>query len=111
MASFSTRLSELRLEAGRSLQEVADAVGVSKAHIWELERGRADNPSMKLVERLASYFSVSVAYLIGEDPSAPDADPVATNLFRLATQLDPSDRALLDDMAQSLLRRRSERQA
>ena len=68
MIKLAARLNQLRLRKGESLQEVATAVGVSKAHIWELEKGRADNPSMGLVTRLAEHFGVSVAYMIGEDP-------------------------------------------
>ncbi|MGJ8563103.1 MAG: hypothetical protein ACSHXY_06070 [Alphaproteobacteria bacterium] len=36
-----------------SLQDVPDAVEVSKAHIWKIEKERAKNPSMDLVTRLA----------------------------------------------------------
>ena len=43
----------LNMPRYESLHQVANAVGVSKAHIWELEKGRADNPSMALVTRLA----------------------------------------------------------
>ena len=67
MIALAERMNRLRLRKGESLQDVATAVGVSKAHIWELEKGRADNPSMGLVTRLAEHFGVSVAYLIGED--------------------------------------------
>ena len=111
MPNLAVRLTELRLKSGQSLQDVADAVGVSKAHVWELEKGRAANPAMKLVERLAGHYKVTVSYLIGEDPDAPDADPDATRLYRLARELDPADRALLDDMAQSLIKRRRDSQS
>jgi len=53
------------LKSGESLQDVEKAVGVLKAHIWELEKGRADNPSMALVTRLADHFETSVASLVG----------------------------------------------
>ena len=106
MTSLASRLMQLRLQSNQSLQDVADNVGVSKAHIWELEKGRAANPAMKLVERLAEHYKVTVAFLIGEDPNAADADPQATRLYRMARELDPADLALLDDMMQSLLKRR-----
>ena len=93
------------LRKGKSLQDVATAVGVSKAHIWELEKGRADNPSMGLVTRLAEHFGVSVAYLIGEDPAAPDADVELARMFRQAQELDDTDRALLDQLLQGFLNR------
>src|SRR5688500_13700463 len=71
---LGAKITKLRMKRGESLQDVADAVGVSKAHIWELEKGRTDNPSMGLVTRLADHFGVTVAFLVGEDLRAGDAD-------------------------------------
>ena len=44
--SFAARLHHLRLRKGYSLQKVADAIGISKAHVWNLEKGTSDNPSI-----------------------------------------------------------------
>lgn len=63
--SLGTRLKESRLKKGVSLQVVADAVGASKPHIWELERGSSKNPSLDLIAKLAKYFGVTVDYLAG----------------------------------------------
>src|SRR3954470_7611067 len=104
--NLSVRLGRLRRGKRQSLQDVADAVEVSKAHIWELEKGRSDNPSMALVTRLADHFGVSVASLVGENPKAKDADPRLARLFRQAGDLAKEDVALLEDMMQSLLKRR-----
>ena len=106
---LATRIAKLRLRQGKSLQQVADALGVSKAHIWDLEKGRADNPSMGLVTRLADHFNVSIGFLVGEDASAPDADVELARMFRQAGSLHPEDRAILDDMVKAMLRRRGER--
>lgn len=106
MSDLATRLTKLRLDNGQSLQEVANAVGVSKAHIWQIEKGRAENPAMALVTRLADYFGVSVAYLMGEDLDAPDADIELARMFRQAKELDEADRAMLDQMLQGFLKRR-----
>lgn len=100
------RITELRLRKGESLQKVADAVQVSKAHIWELEKGRTDNPSMALVTRLADHFGVSVSYLVGEQIDAPDADVEISRMFRQAKNLDPDELHILDDLMKSLLKRR-----
>jgi transcriptional regulator with XRE-family HTH domain len=109
--SLGARLTRLRLEKGESLQQVADAVGVSKAHVWELEKGRTDNPSMALVTRLADHFGLSLATLVGEDPLADDAKGAIGRMFRQAGDLEPEDLALLDDMMQSLLKRRRKTEA
>ncbi len=103
---LGARITKLRLKKGESLQQVADAVGVSKAHIWDLEKGNAQNPSMALVTRLADHFGVSLASLVGEDPKAKDADQRLARMFRQATDLTPDDLALLDEMMQSLIKRR-----
>ena len=65
--TIGRRIKELRLARNESLQDVATAVGVSKAHIWELEKGRTDNPSIGLVTRIADHFDVSIRYMIDED--------------------------------------------
>jgi transcriptional regulator with XRE-family HTH domain len=103
---LGAKISELRLKSRQSLQDVADAIGVSKAHIWELEKGRTDNPSMALVTRLADHFGVSIRYLVGEDVDADDADEELARMFRQASKLAPEDRAILDDMMHSMLKRR-----
>ena len=107
--SLGRRITDLRLMRQESLQQVADAVHVSKAHIWELEKGRTDNPSMGLVTRLADHFGVSVSYLVGEQIDAPDADAKLSHMFRQAQKLDDKERAILEDMIESLLKRRDER--
>lgn len=103
---LGARITQLRLKKSQSLQQVADAVGVSKAHIWELEKGRADNPSMALVTRLADHFGVSVSFLVGESAEASDADVELQRMFRQAQKLDDRERAILDQMMKSLLETR-----
>lgn len=100
---IGARITKLRLAKGESFQQVAEAVGVSKAHIWELEKNRTKNPSMKLLVGLADHFNVSVAFLVGEDVEAPDADPQLQRMFRQASKLDERERQIMDDMMQSLL--------
>ena len=107
--SLGARLTELRLKKNESLQNVASAVGASKVHIWELEKGKTENPSMTLVKRLADHFGLSVASLMGEDPAASGVDPQLGRMFRQAKDLQPDDVAILDDLMQSLLKRRGQR--
>lgn len=102
--SLGRRLFELREKKQVSLQDVADAVLVSKAHIWELEKERKTNPSMALVTRLADYYCVSVAYLVAEDVGSQDADPELAGMFRQASKLEDNDRKIFKDMMQSLLK-------
>jgi transcriptional regulator with XRE-family HTH domain len=102
---LAPKLKELRLKKGDSLQGLADAVGASKAHIWELETGKSRNPSMDLVQRLAQYFEVSLATLLGEDPAAPGEDAELVAMFRDLKQVTDRDRELLKVMLQTMKQR------
>ena len=108
---FGARIAELRRMRKESLQEVADAVGVTRTHIWELEKGRTGNPSMSVIKGLADHFKVSIASLVDEDIDAEDADQQLARMFRLAGELEADERALLEDMIESFRRRKKQRAA
>lgn len=67
MSLIGSRLRALRAAKRMTLQEVATKVGVSKPHIWELEKGDNPNPSAKTLTGLASLYGVSVDHLLGRD--------------------------------------------
>jgi transcriptional regulator with XRE-family HTH domain len=78
--SLAAKLKELRQKKRQSLQQVADAVGVSKAHIWELEKGLSTNPSLELVKKLAEHFNVTVPFFLNDE--AETEDRAALQFFR-----------------------------
>jgi len=93
-------LKRLRTKNKQSLQNVADAVGASKAHIWELETGKSKNPSMDLVKKLASHFDVSVGHLVGEGrENTSDLDAA---FFRAYDGLNDREKKILKEMAEKL---------
>lgn len=90
--SLGAKLKELRIRHKRSLQDVANAVGASKTHIWDLETGRSQNPSMELLKAIADHFRIGVADLVGENPGAPDEDPELVAMYRNLKELNDRDR-------------------
>lgn len=102
--SLASRLKDLRLRSGKSLQDVADAVGASKPHIWELERGTSKNPSLELVKNLANYFGVKIDYLAGLDEENKENDKQLMQFFReiKSQNPDPSDLEVLKAAARAL---------
>jgi len=100
--SLAAKLRELRLHQGDSLQNVADSIEISKTHIWELEKGRSQNPSMELLAKLADHFKVSHATLVGEEIDDSSHDEQLVRMFRQAGDLDPRDRKHVDNLIQSL---------
>ena len=86
----------LRHKSGQSLQDVADAVGVSKAHIWELEKGRSSNPSFDLVRKLAKHFGVSVDALVGDADEPVAEDMQIERIHRDLLDLSERDRGVVE---------------
>ncbi len=99
--TIAKKIAALRKRSKQSLQGVADAVGASRAHIWEVETGRTKNPSIDLVRRLADHFNVSVGWLVGEIPDET-IDPHGVALYRALQTLSPENRqhlqAIIDSM-------------
>lgn len=90
--SLATKLKDLRVRHRQSLQEVADAIGASKTHIWDLETGRSSNPSIELLTKLANHFKVRIADLVGENPEGAGEDGDLVAMYRELKDLSQDDR-------------------
>jgi transcriptional regulator with XRE-family HTH domain len=71
------RIGELiesrRKEAGMSLQDVADACGISKGYVWEIENGKTVNIGILLAIRLSICMGLSVNMLAAAALESSDA--------------------------------------
>lgn len=101
MTDLAVTLKQLRLKSGKSLQEVADVVKASKAHIWDLERGASRNPSLELLKRLSDFYRVGVADLIGENPELQQ-DPQLSVMYRNLAELNGSERETIQMLMERL---------
>ena len=79
-AGLGARLKLLRDMRDMSLQEVADASGLTKPHVWELEQGRSVNPTVNAVWGLSEALSVSPAMLLGISDKLPPLEPFAMKI-------------------------------
>lgn len=84
-STISDRLRLRRSETGRSLQQIADAAGVTKAHVWDLERGKTANPGLKTIVGIARALGCSVEWLMGLTEDLPPMSPEA---LRIALEVD-----------------------
>lgn len=96
------RLFSLRQKSGESFQQVADAVGVSKAHIWEMEKGRSKNPSFELVRKLAHHFGVSIDELVGDAAEPSNDDLQLERMHRGFDALTARDRDIVEEMIKAM---------
>jgi transcriptional regulator with XRE-family HTH domain len=103
--ALAAKLKALRIGKGKSLQDLADEVGASKAHIWDLEMGRAKNPTIELLTKLSNALGTSISELVGENPKSADADPQVVAMFRDLKGLSPADLKAIRDMMTHLKNR------
>ena len=55
--TLGEKIKELRIAHNESLQQLADEIGISKAHLWELERNNSQNPSLETLKNIAQHFN------------------------------------------------------
>ena len=94
--TFGERLRRLRESKKMTLQNVADAVGCTKAYVWELEKKDGQRPSAERVYALAKFLGVTVEDLMGE--SIPDASPEDFSFFRDYISLSPEEKEVFIKM-------------
>ncbi len=100
--SLGAKLKELRLRRGQSLQQVADAIGASKAHVFGLETEQVKNPSFGILKRLANHFKVSVEDLVEDEFDAQEEDGSLVAMFRDLKTLNEDDLQIVKSVLESI---------
>ncbi|MBN8817438.1 MAG: helix-turn-helix transcriptional regulator [Sphingomonas sp.] len=99
--SLASKLKKLREQNRQSLQQVADGVGISKVHVWELEKGTSSNPSMEILKGLSDHFGVPVAYF-NDDSIEPEQAAALTFFREFDGKLSEKDWNALRGVAEAL---------
>lgn len=79
-AAFGARIKLLRKLRNMTLQEVADASGLTKTTVWELENGRSVNPTVNAVWGMATALTVTPGHLLGLDDKSPPISNIAARI-------------------------------
>lgn len=86
------KLRDLRKQQGLTLERLADAAGLSKSYLWELENRESQRPSAEKLTALADALGVTVPYFIEEDVRTPDERHLDEAFFRGYRKLKPEDK-------------------
>ena len=84
------RLRQYREAKGLTLQQVADAVGCTKAYIWELEMREGQRPTAERLNGIAKTLGVTVLHLLGEPIGGIDGvhvHPAVPRTIRLTARV------------------------
>ena len=57
-------LKSRRQKLGVSLDTAASAIGCTKGHLHDMERGRSNNPCLELMVSFMAYYKISWAELL-----------------------------------------------
>lgn len=112
---LGARVRELRRERGWTLEQLADAAGVSKGFLSGIENNRAQ-PTGPVLLKIANALGASVDYLLQGEAAAPRPEErkvveVPPELVAIAEQRGWSARRVFEVLRarQSLLARRSDK--
>ncbi len=97
------RVRALRHRAGLSQENLADQLGFTAANLSAIESGRNDNPTLRVLTALASFFNTSIDTLVGSQSShSGDVELMAEHF----AQLPDHDRLLVSDIMACIASRR-----
>lgn len=82
--------------------------GIQPSILTDLKMGRQKSLSARNAEKIASYFGVSVSYLLGNEDAKKPAGQKADGLRGAGYyDLTPENRAMIDSLIDSLLKSQS----
>lgn len=115
MATLYERLAELCENRGIKGAQMCRDLGISKSLMTDLKSGRKKGVNAETAQKIASYFNVSVGYLLGEEEKI-EMNPVGmaelhfemimdedlSDIFADLKFLDARERKIVKDLAHSL---------
>ena len=92
MIMFSKRLKYLRKNKGLSQQKMADFLGISRQGYGKYEDGRSE-PDHKTLIKIATYFNVTVDYLLGKANESDESNESDKNAIidKIAKEFPDAD--------------------
>lgn len=118
MATLYDRLALLCTQKGIKGGKMCTDLGISKSLMTDLKMGRKKSVSAETAQKLASYFGVSVGYLLGEETEKSPTvsgerdilDEIDIAFYGDYRDLTEDDKATIRDMARVMLERRAKKQ-
>lgn len=94
---------------------LCDELGISRGLITDLKMGRKKGVNAETAQKIASFFGVSVGYLLGihDDTAAPDTvnlDQVDVAFYGDFKELSEEDKDTVRDMVRIMRERRADKQ-
>ena len=113
MGSLYERIQSLCESKGIRPGRLCDELQLSRGLITDLKMGRKKSLNAQTAQKIATYFGVSVGYLLGqEDTSAPQSqdilDEIDVAFYGDFKELNEQEKETIRDMVRLMRRRRTE---
>lgn len=113
MGSLYERIQSLCESKGIRPGRLCDDLQLSRGLITDLKMGRKKSLNAQTAQKIATYFGVSVGYLLGqEDSSAPQSqdilDEIDVAFYGDFKELNEQEKETIRDMVRLMRRRRTE---
>jgi len=104
MATLYERLAELCERRGIKGAQMCRELGISKSLMTDLKSGRKKGVNAETAQKIASYFNVSVGYLLGEESKKEKPTVKDDGLTENQRKLMQFAKSVPDDKAEMILR-------
>ena len=109
MSDMYKILESLLEERGISGGKMSSDLGMSRSFMTELRKGRAKSIKAETAQKIADYFGVSVAYLLGEETKKEPATQTGSGLQGTGYDLlNEKNKAIVDSLIETLLASQSD---
>ncbi len=99
---FSEKLRKIRTSKNKTLEELAEAIGSSKAYVWQLENKTAAKPSAEMLLKLSNYFSISPEFFIDDTVEDQSESQLEDAFYRKFKKLSEDDKRYIDRIMSNL---------
>lgn len=99
---FGEKLRKIRIQQGKTLESLAEAVGTSKAYVWQLENKKNAKPSAELLLKIANNLGHSPDFFLDDTKKEPSEDQLEYAFFRKFSKLSEDDKRYIDRIMSGL---------
>ena len=99
---FGEKLRKVRTDRKKTLEELATAIGSSKAYVWQLENKKNAKPSAELLLKISNYLGESPDYFLDDAASERSENQVEDAFFRKFRTLSDEDKRYIDRIVSGL---------
>ncbi|MEM6890931.1 MAG: helix-turn-helix transcriptional regulator [Pseudomonadota bacterium] len=99
---FGEKLRKVRTRKSKTLEELAKAIGSSKAYVWQLENKKNAKPSAELLLKIANYLGESPDFFLDDDAEERTEGQLEDAFFRKFKKLSDEDKRYIDRIVSGL---------